>query len=165
MFIGAETDRFRQMRNFKRSIIFIAIICIIAIIDPLNKDTGKNSNNSSNNASNTTKSTAVDTSWFTSDFYRWEDGSQLAYTIDRVTDSQCGYGAGCLGIIVQAKNGCPNSLYAEIELLDGSDINVGYSNDSIGSLGAMKKAKLKFHLSDSEISQVKDWNITKISCY
>jgi hypothetical protein len=49
--------------------------------------------------------------------------------------------------------------------LDGSDINVGYSNDLIGRVSAGKKAKLIFNLSESEIMAGKNWNVTRISCY
>ena len=104
------------------------------------------------------------TTWHDSDLIEWPENSNLAYTSFEVSSSQCGYG-GCLGIIVQTKSGCSNTMYAEIELLDGSDINVGYSNDLIGRVSPGKKAKLVFHLNDSEIMQAKNWNVTKISCY
>ncbi len=102
--------------------------------------------------------------WHDSDLVEWTEDSNLAYTSFEVSSSQCGYG-GCLGIIVQTQSGCSNTMYAEIELLDSSDINVGYSNDLIGRVGPGKKAKLIFHLNDSEIMQAKNWNVTKISCY
>jgi hypothetical protein len=104
------------------------------------------------------------TPWHDNDLVQWPEDSDLAYTSFEVSSSQCGYG-GCLGIIVQTQSGCSNTMYAEIELLDGSDINIGYSNDLIGRVSPGKKAKLIFHLSDSEIMQAKNWNVTKISCY
>jgi hypothetical protein len=102
--------------------------------------------------------------WHDSDLVEWPEDTNVAYTSFEVSSSECGYG-GCLGIIVQTQNGCSNTLYAEIELLDSSDINVGYSNDLIGRVSPGKKAKLIFHLSESEILQAKNWNVTKISCY
>lgn len=102
--------------------------------------------------------------WHDSDLVQWSEDPDLAYTSFEVSSSQCGYG-GCLGIIVQTQSGCSNTMYAEIEILDGSDINIGYSNDLIGRVSPGKKAKLIFHLSDSEIMQAKNWNVTKISCY
>lgn len=102
--------------------------------------------------------------WYDSDLVQWSEDPDLAYTSFEVSSSQCGYG-GCLGIIVQTQSGCSNTMYAEIELLDGSDINVGYSNDLIGRVSPGKKAKLIFHLTDSEIMAAKNWNVTKISCY
>jgi hypothetical protein len=104
------------------------------------------------------------TTWHDSDLVEWTEDPDLAYTSFEVSSSQCGYG-GCLGIIVQTQSGCSNTMYAEIELLDGSDINIGYSNDLIGRVSPGKKAKLIFHLSDSDIMQAKNWNVTKISCY
>jgi hypothetical protein len=104
------------------------------------------------------------TTWYDSDLVQWSENPNLAYTSIEVSSSQCGYG-GCLGIIIQTLNGCSNTLYAEIELLDGNDVNVGYSNDLIGRVSPGKKAKLIFHLNDSEIMQAKNWNVTKISCY
>ena len=102
--------------------------------------------------------------WHDTDLVQWSEDPDLAYTSFEVSTSQCGYG-GCLGIIVQTQSGCSNTMYAEIELLDGSDINVGYSNDLIGRVSPGKKAKLIFHLNDSEIMAAKNWNVTKISCY
>jgi hypothetical protein len=104
------------------------------------------------------------TTWHDSDLVQWSEDPDLAYTSVEITSSECGYG-GCLGIIVQTQSGCSNTMYAEIELLDGNDINVGYSNDLIGRVGPGKKAKLIFHLSDSEIMAAKNWNVAKISCY
>ena len=98
------------------------------------------------------------------DLVTWQGDSSLAYTSFTVSTAQCGYGAGCLGIIVETKNGCTSRLYGEIELLDGSDTNIGFSNDLLGHVGAGKRAKLVFHLTDSELSQAKNWNVTKISC-
>ncbi len=102
--------------------------------------------------------------WHDSDLVQWSEDPDLAYTSFEVSSSQCGYG-GCLGIIVQTQSGCSDTMYAEIELLDGNDINVGYSNDLIGRVSPGKKAKLIFNLSESEIMQAKNWNVTKISCY
>lgn len=104
------------------------------------------------------------TPWHDADLVEWFEDSNLAYTSFEVSSAQCGYG-GCLGIIVQTQSGCSSTMYAEIELLDGSDINVGYSNDLIGRVSAGKKAKLIFNLSESEIMAAKNWNVTKISCY
>ena len=151
----------QRLQGQRRTKIVLGVVAVLAILSVLGSLT-----NSSDSTSSTTEvvSSSVDTSWITGDFIPWGDGSNLAYSIGSVSNSACGYGA-CLGITVASKNGCPNSLYAEIELLDKNDVKIGYSNDSIGSLSSASKGQLIFRIQDSELSQAKMWNVTKISCY
>jgi hypothetical protein len=151
----------QRLQGKKHTKIFVGVVAVLAILSLLGSLT-----NSSDSTTSSTEvvSSSVDTSWITGDFIPWDNGSNLAYSIESVPSSSCGYGA-CLGIIVASKNGCPNSLYAEIELLDKNDVKIGYSNDSIGSLSSASKAQLIFNIQDSELSQAKMWNVTKISCY
>ena len=157
----AEYKEQQRLKNQKRFKIGGGIFGLLVVLSVIGSFT--NSSNTSYIAPVAT-TPSVDTSWITGDFVAWEDGSNLAYSTDSVSESECGYGA-CLGITVASKNGCPNSLYAEIELLDKNDVKIGYSNDSIGSLSPASKAKMVFHIQDSELMQSKMWNVTKISCY
>lgn len=151
----------QRLQGQRRTKIVVGVVAVLAILSVLGSLT-----NSSESTTSSTEvvSSSVDTSWITGDFIPWDNGSNLAYSTGSVPSSACGYGA-CLGITVASKNGCPNSLYAEIELLDKNDVKIGYSNDSIGSLNSTSKAQLIFHIQDSELSRSEMWNVTKISCY
>jgi hypothetical protein len=65
-------------------------------------------------------------------------------------------------MFIIARTGCPSSVYAEINLLDGNKTNIGYTNDSTAGLGAGQKAKLVFDTFDNG---VKSASLGKISCY
>ena len=151
---------FLSLKKWQKALAYFLVFMLISSISSFFSNESQPLQ-SVNSSSQTTTQTSP---WYDSDLVQWSDDSSLAYTSFEVSSSQCGYG-GCLGIIVQTQNGCTNTMYAEIELLDSSDINVGYSNDLIGRVSPGKKAKLIFHLSDSEIMSAKNWNVTKISCY
>lgn len=157
----AEYKEQQRLKGQQRTKIVAGVIAFLVVLGIIGSFT--DSNDASESGTYKTIP-SVDTSWITGDFVPWEDGSNLAYSSGSVPSSSCGYGS-CLGITVASKNGCPNSLYAEIELLDKNDVKIGYSNDSIGSLSPASKAKLIFHIQDSELMQSKMWNVTKISCY
>ena len=61
-----------------------------------------------------------------------------------IPNNRCGYSSGrCWGIRVMSKNGCPNGLYAEVNIVNGNEV-VDYANDSLGSLSPGYVAKLDF---------------------
>jgi hypothetical protein len=63
---------------------------------------------------------------------------------------------------VISQNGCPNGLYAEMNILSGGAV-VSYTNDSLGSLPAGQTAQLTFDAFDLP-SDVQG-QLTKINCY
>jgi hypothetical protein len=152
--------QFLTLKKWQKALVYFIIFMLISSISSM----FSNQNQTSQSIPTASKTYTQSPPWYDSDLALWSDDQSLAYTSFEVSSSECGYG-GCLGIIVQTQNGCSNTMYAEIELLDSSDINVGYSNDLIGRVSAGKKAKLIFHLSDSEILSAKNWNVTKINCY
>jgi len=82
--------------------------------------------------------------WQPKGYELWEDG--LAW---RWANGDCGYGDYCWGMLVRSQYGCPDGLYAEINIEDNGVV-IDYSNDSVGSLPAATAAKLEFrHFGDS----------------
>lgn len=82
---------------------------------------------------------------------RWIDGGCTAYL---------GY---CWSADVVSETGCPNSLYAEVKILSGGT-NVGWTNDTAGSLSAGEVARLEFtHYSSGSGSL--SARLADISCY
>ena len=80
---------------------------------------------------------------------------------DWTPNPQCGYGS-CFGITVTPMSqSCPNGVYAEINLLNGDGVVIGYSNDFIGSLKQGQKAKMTFQVTDNATEKAQ---LTKIDC-
>lgn len=88
-------------------------------------------------------------------------GTDLAW---KWTDESCGYSSGyCWTVRVQTRDGCYGGLYAEINIEKNGTV-IGYSNDSLGSLGAGKTAKLEFIHYDRGAGTLTG-QLTEIRCY
>lgn len=153
-------DNPKLKRRLKRwQIILIASILIYMVGNSLSK------NASFDTASSTTSTSAstpqVDTSWIPTDFNSWTDDPNIAWRWLSSKEYDC-TGNSCLGMMVIAKNGCKSNLYAEISLVDKSDVQVGYSNDSVSSASPMQKIKLVFNSYEKSATSGR---VTKISCY
>ena len=71
-------------------------------------------------------------------------------------------GEGCTGVMIVARDGCKNSLYAEISLLDKNGVQIGYTNDTLSSALSMQENKMIFNTYEKGVSEVR---IAKVSCY
>ena len=72
----------------------------------------------------------------------------------------CDFGR-CNQATLIVRDGCPSSLYVETTEFDGTQTQIGYSNDSVGAVAPMQKVKMTFHASD----QTRTMNLAKVSCY
>jgi len=74
----------------------------------------------------------------------------------------CGYSRCWYNYIkVISRDGCPSGLYAEVNKLNSAGTVIGWSNDSVPSLGAGQKARLVFVSYDPSDSS----SLAEISCY
>lgn len=110
------------------------------------------------------KSSANNLPWYPKGFFQYGGDPQIAYRwLTYGSEYTCSYSSAyCFGMFVIARDGCPTSVYAEINLLDGSDTNLGFTNDTTSALSPGQKAKLVF---DTFTDGVKSANLGKISCY
>ncbi len=110
------------------------------------------------------QSSANNLPWYPKGFYEYSGDSEIAYRwLDYGSEFTCSYSSAyCFGMYVIARNGCPTSIYAEINLLDSSKTNLGFTNDTTSALAPGQKAKLIF---DTFTDGVKSANLGKISCY
>jgi len=65
-------------------------------------------------------------------------------------------------MMIIAKEGCPNSLYAELSILDANDVQISYTNDALSSTLPMQKSKMIFETYEEDAESAR---ISKISCY
>ena len=105
---------------------------------------------------------ASDTSWIPSNFDSWSADSNVAWRWLKANEYACEYGDGCWGMMLIAKSGCPSGLYVELSLLDKNDVQVGYTNETVGSALPMQKTKMIFN---SFEESAESGRISKINCY
>lgn len=97
--------------------------------------------------------------WYPNGFSVYDDN--VAYKW--ILGNRCGYSSGrCWGIRVVSREGCPNGLYAEVNIVNGSTV-VDYTNDSLGSLLPGYVAKLDFFTFRE--NPTLDAELTKLECY
>lgn len=159
----SEESAKEELRKIKkkqktRSNIFITVVVLFIVVWLLSQDYSTQSESSS---SVTTPTATIDTSWVPSGYNSWSDNPNVAYRWLEDDEYNC-IGDSCWGIMVIAKNGCDTSLYAEISILDKSEVQVGYTNDSVSSALPMQKSKLIF---DSFEDSARKARLSKISCY
>jgi hypothetical protein len=104
----------------------------------------------------------VDTSWIPTEFNSYSDDANVAWRWLKDNEYKCTYGDSCWGMMVISKNGCDRSLYAEISILDKSDVQIGYTNDTASQALPMQKTKLIFNTFEDEAHSAR---LSKISCY
>jgi hypothetical protein len=101
---------------------------------------------------------ALDASYLEQGYYSWGDG--LYYRWADPSEFTCDY-FSCLHVYVTTSYLSCSSVYVEASILSGS-VNVGYTNDSTGYLGAGQTAELT--LTDtSDGGNV--FSITEINCW
>ena len=105
---------------------------------------------------------ASDTSWIPSNFDSWSADSNVAWRWLKANEYACEYGDRCWGMMLIAKSGCPSGLYVELSLLDKNDVQVGYTNETVGSALPMQKTKMIFN---SFEESAESGRISKINCY
>lgn len=103
-----------------------------------------------------------DTSWKPTNFEIWLDNPNVAWRWLKGNEFRCDYGDSCWGMMIIAKEGCPNSLYAELSILDANDVQISYTNDSLSSTLPMQKSKMIFETYEEDAESAR---ISKISCY
>jgi hypothetical protein len=102
------------------------------------------------------------TNWIPSGFNSWSDDENVSWRWLKNKEYKCDMGEGCTGVMIVARDGCKNSLYAEISLLDKNGVQIGYTNDTLSSALSMQENKMIFNTYEKGVSEVR---IAKISCY
>ena len=157
-----EEDIIREYKSRKKEkrrniLVGIAIlfICIWAY----------NSGTTTPNNSATSPYPAIEddlTNWIPSGFNSWSDDPNVSWRWLENKEYECDRGDACSGVMIVAKDGCKNSLYAEISLLDKNGVQIGYTNDTLSSALSMQENKMIFNTYEKEASEVR---LAKISCY
>ena len=148
--VGSLPPKKKMGIGKKIGIGFVGFIVFCFILGLLG---GGSSSDTTSTASS--EPTVEEAPWFSKDYTEVEDGIAFKW----ITPS-CDYGK-CNQATLIVRDGCPSSLYVETTEFDGTDTQIGYSNDSVGAVAPMQKVKMTFHASD----QTRTMQFAKVSCY
>lgn len=85
----------------------------------------------------------------------------ILYRYLKKREYSCGFYDRCDAMYVIPLNGCPTSLYVELNELSNGVV-VGFTNDTVGSVAAGQAARLTFPILDPSADQVQ---LTQVACY
>jgi len=98
--------------------------------------------------------------WYPKGYKEWSEDSSLAWRWS--SGGSCQLGDSCWHVKVISKDGCPSSLYVEMNELDSGGNVVDYTNATVSGIGAGQTAILELSTYNSNSST---GQLTKISCY
>ena len=123
-------------------------------------------NDSSNDSSAIGDTPIIDeTSWIPAGFTQYSGDASLAWRWGKSSETTCSYSgmdSVCWSAFVIAENGCSSSLYGEIAILDSSDVQIDYTNDSTTAVQPMQKVKLTFDTFNSDAASAR---MSVLNCY
>ena len=112
-----------------------------------------NPSSSSTVASSSSEESTVtyDESWIPTGFTGYPTDDNVAWRWGTKSETNCTYSSGaCWSVIVTTKDGCPSGIYGEIAILDKSDVQVDYTNDTTTQVPAGTKVKMTFDTFNDE---------------
>ena len=98
--------------------------------------------------------------WYPKGFNEFSDG--IAWRWQSNPSCDTGLGAACWGIDLVVRDGCPTSVYAEVNISNTAGTAVDYSNDTLGGLESGQTGQVTFESFDSGAHTVR---LSDISCY
>lgn len=159
----AEYKEQQRQKGQKRLKIAIGVIVGFAILSVIGNLTDSGSSSNSVAPAITTTTPDYDDSWIPAGFDGYTEDDTLAWRWATKSEVDCTYSSGaCWSVILVAKDGCPRSLYGEVNIFDKNDIQISYTNDTLASVQPMQKVKLTFDTLDDSAQTA---NISKFSCY
>lgn len=98
--------------------------------------------------------------WYPAGYILYPKNSNIAGRWD--WKPHCAYGASCEGLYLVTRYGCPNGLYAEMNVVLRGVV-VDYTNDSAGSVRPRQIARLTFNVYNLPSGAKAE--LTKVHCY
>lgn len=151
---------FKKKQETKRNII-IAVVLALLVIYAYNYSDIQNSNNT------TSQYPVIEenlTDWIPTEFNSYSDDPNVGWRWLNKNEYKCSYSTsdGCWGMMIITKDGCDNSLYAEISILDKNEVQIGYTNETASQALPMQKTRFVFDSFDADADTAR---LSKISCY
>jgi len=160
----SEAESFKPKSRIKLwKIILITIFSLWllgTIIEAVNP--GESSSSTSTNAGQTESSATYDESWIPTGFTGYANDDNIAWRWGTKSETNCTYSSGsCWSVMVTTRDGCPSGIYAELAILDKSDVQIDYTNDTTTQVPAGTKAKLTFDTFNEEAETAR---LSELSC-
>ena len=152
---------YKSAKRKKRAKIYIGVFIAFIVLSAI----GSTQNNSDISIATTSNSgtAVVNTSWVPSGFTQWVEDENLAWRWATSAETKCTYATGsCWAAMVVTKNGCPSSLYAEVNIFDKNDLQISYTNDTLSSVEPLQKVRLTFDTLNEEAQTAQ---MSKFNCY
>jgi hypothetical protein len=155
---------YKQARNSKRKKIILIVVGGFIALSVLGNLTDSGSESSVSTSENsTTVSGTNDSLWVPTGFFGYEEDRNLAWRWATESELNCTYSSGaCWSMILLAKEGCSRSLYGEVNIFDKNDVQISYTNDTLGTVQPMQKVKLTFDTLDDAADTAR---LSRFSCY
>ena len=161
--IIADYKKSRNSKFIKVVLGIISGLIVLSIIGSIAGISTSSSISDSDSSADTPAVETIDSSWIPSGFDAWPGDADLAWRWGTRSETKCTYSSGsCWSVMIVSKYGCPSSLYGEINLFDRSDIQIGYTNDSLSTVQPGQKVKLTFDTFNEDANTA---NVAKLSCY
>ena len=172
-FIKKAWMTFRHLKTWIQIVIVLVLLSLVGAIGGSGSETSsqnsKTTVSSENSASPSPSSEPTSTSpspsseptvenkpWFPKGFQEFQEGIAFKWS-----NGSCDYGR-CNHAIFISRDGCPRSLYVEVNGFDSSETQVDYTNDTTSSLAPMKQAKLEFNFTEDSVRTA---YVSKVNCY
>ena len=140
--------------------IFISLL-VLSELSGTNTETSTNSSTTNSTSSNTSTET-YDESWIPSGYSGYPGDDNVAWRWATQSETNCSYSSGsCWAAMVITRDGCPSGIYAEISILDKSEVQIDYTNDTTTRVLPNAKVKLTFNTFNEEARMAQ---IGEISC-
>jgi hypothetical protein len=122
-----------------QAVVFVAILVAVGIFFAMAHSGSKSL--ASESAARSAAAAVPAVAWWPSGFTAYGDGVVATKWVHNVA---CQLGDRCLHLQVIAQLGCPNGLYAAINILDKNGTVIDSSNDTVPSLAPRQQARLEF---------------------
>ena len=120
------------------------------------------SSSSSTNSSPKESIATYDDSWIPAGFTGYATDDNLAWRWGTKKETNCTYSSGsCWTVMVITKEGCPSGIYGEIAILDKSEVQIDYTNDTTTSVPVGSKVKMTFDTFNEEADTAR---LSELTC-
>lgn len=142
-------------------VIILIIIVGLWFVGNLSSEDKPVTSSSNSSASSSVDIPTYDDSWIPSDFSGLSENDNVAWRWGTSSETNCTYSSSsCWSVMIITRDGCPSGIYAELAILDRSDVQIDYTNDSTTSVPPNTKVKLTFDTFNEEADTARIGEIT-----
>ncbi len=147
----------KLVKTWQVILAFVSAAILAILFNLIQSDSSTNSS-----APSVDSSQIYDESWIPSGFSGYPDNDNIAWRWGTKAETICTYNtSSCWSVMAITRDGCPSGLYAEIAILDGSEVQIDFTNDSTTRVLPNTKVKLTFDTFNEQASTAR---ISEMTC-